>query len=92
METQEHDEHIGKTNQKGNQTFIKKHLLFVYNFAFYRNKEGRSYGRRRFVQSLSSTSSCAIRGKFNLDSGRFREDHPRVRIIVKLSFGISFNV
>ena len=43
METQEHDEHIGKTNQKGNQIFIKQHHSFAYNRAFYKNSKKGSY-------------------------------------------------
>ena len=42
METQEHDEHIGKTNQKGNQTFYQKqHPFFLLRFPFHRSKERR---------------------------------------------------
>ena len=35
METQEHDEHIGKANQKRNQTFSKTYAAFRLHFAFY---------------------------------------------------------
>ena len=46
METQEHNEHIGKTNQKGNQTFIKNIMpCSLTDLCFIENKRAVT-GRR----------------------------------------------
>ena len=59
METQEHDEHIGKTNQKGNQNFIKKHLSFPYSRFPFKGEEDRSLRLKRRV-AKGSGSCCGF--------------------------------
>ena len=39
----------GKKEPKSNQILSKSTVLFVYTFAFYRNRENSSYRRRHIV-------------------------------------------
>ena len=67
METREHDEHIGNSNQRNqrNQILSKNNMFFCrLHLSFYRNEGEGSYRRRRFMVDSSAERYLCMFQKF----------------------------